>query len=141
MTASVTFNLDVVSAEKRIFSGLARTIQVSGESGDLGVLAGHMPLLTFIRPGMVRIVTIKGEEEIIYLSGGILEVQPNDVTILADTAIRAEELDEAKAAEAKRAAEEMLNENHGDVNFAQASSELAKAIAQLRVIELTRKRR
>lgn len=141
MTASVTFNLDVVSAEKNIFSGLARSIQVSGESGDLGVLAGHMPLLTFIRPGMVRIVTIKGEEEIIYLSGGILEVQPNDVTILADTAIRAEELDEAKAAEAKRAAEEMLSENHGDVNFAQASSELAKAIAQLRVIELTRRRR
>lgn len=141
MTASVTFNLDVVSAEKNIFSGFARSIQVSGESGDLGVLAGHMPLLTFIRPGMVRIVTIKGEEEIIYLSGGILEVQPNDVTILADTAIRAEELDEAKAAEAKRAAEEMLNENHGDVNFAQASSELAKAIAQLRVIELTRRRR
>ncbi|EKO3558620.1 F0F1 ATP synthase subunit epsilon [Vibrio metschnikovii] len=141
MTASVTFNLDVVSAEKRIFSGWARSIQVSGESGDLGVLAGHVPLLTYIRPGMVRIVTIKGKEEIIYLSGGILEVQPNDVTILADTAIRAEELDEAKAAEAKRSAEELLNDNHGDVNFAQASSELAKAIAQLRVIDLIRKRR
>lgn len=141
MTASVTFNLDVVSAEKRIFSGWARSIQVSGESGDLGILAGHVPLLTYIRPGMVRIVTIKGKEEIIYLSGGILEVQPNDVTILADTAIRAEELDEAKAAEAKRSAEELLNEHHGDVNFAQASSELAKAIAQLRVIELIRKRR
>lgn len=140
MTASVTFNLDVVSAEKRIFSGWARSIQVSGESGDLGVLAGHVPLLTYIRPGMVRIVTIKGKEEIIYLSGGILEVQPNDVTILADTAIRAEELDEAKAAEAKRSAEELLNDNHGDVNFAQASSELAKAIAQLRVIDLIRKR-
>lgn len=141
MTASVTFNLDVVSAEKRIFSGWARSIQVSGESGDLGVLAGHVPLLTYIRPGMVRIVTIEGKEEIIYLSGGILEVQPNDVTILADTAIRAEELDEAKAAEAKRSAEELLNDNHGDVNFAQASSELAKAIAQLRVIDLIRKRR
>ncbi|ENM3752443.1 MULTISPECIES: F0F1 ATP synthase subunit epsilon [Vibrio] len=141
MTSSVTFNLDVVSAEKKIFSGWARSIQVSGESGDLGVLAGHLPLLTFIRPGMVRIVTNKGEEEIIYLSGGILEVHAKDVTILADTAIRAEELDLAKAEEAKRAAEELMTEQHGDVNFAHASSELAKAIAQLRVIELIKKRR
>lgn len=139
MTASVTFNLDVVSAEERIFSGYARSIQVSGEEGDLGVLAGHTPLLTLIRPGMVRIVTKKGEEEIIYLSGGILEVQAHDVTILADTAVRGEDLDKAKAEEAKQRAEELINLPHGDVDYAKAAAELAKAVAQLKVIELVRR--
>ncbi|CAM4270473.1 ATP synthase epsilon chain [Vibrio astriarenae] len=136
-----TFHLDVVSAEKRIFSGSAASIQVSGEQGDLGVLANHTPLLTRIRPGMVRIVTKDKKEEIVYLSGGILEVQAYDVTILADTAIRGEDLDQAKAEEAKRRAEQLFNENHGDVDFARASAELAKAIAQLKVIELVKKRR
>ncbi|WP_070970126.1 F0F1 ATP synthase subunit epsilon [Vibrio sonorensis] len=138
---SVTFHLDVVSAEERIFSGLASSIQVSGEQGDLGVLAGHTPLLTRIRPGMVRIVDKKGNEDIVYLSGGILEVQAHDVTILADTAIRGEDLDQAKAEEAKRRAQELINTPHGDADFARASAELAKAIAQLKVIELVRKRR
>ncbi len=135
-----TFHLDVVSAEKRLFSGSARSIQVSGEQGDLGVLAGHTPLLTRIRPGMVRIVDSKDNEEIVYLSGGVLEVQAYDVTILADTAVRGEDLDQAKALEAKRRAEELINDSHGDVDFARASVELTKAIAQLKVIELVRKR-
>ncbi|MCK6265592.1 F0F1 ATP synthase subunit epsilon [Vibrio sp. ZSDE26] len=143
MTAltSVSFHLDVVSAEDRIYSGQARSIQISGEKGDLGVLAGHTPLLTTIRPGMVRIVSKKGDEEIIYLSGGILEVQAHDVTILADTAVRGQDLDQAKAEEAKRRAEELVNQPSGDVDFAKASAELAKAVAQLKVIELVNRRR
>ncbi|MGC9403242.1 MULTISPECIES: F0F1 ATP synthase subunit epsilon [Vibrio] len=143
MTAltSVSFHLDVVSAEQRIYSGQARSIQISGEKGDLGVLAGHTPLLTTIRPGMVRIVSKKGDEEIIYLSGGVLEVQANDVTILADTAVRGKDLDLAKAEEAKRRAEELINQPYGDVDFAKASAELAKAVAQLKVIELVNRRR
>ncbi|MGF1698333.1 F0F1 ATP synthase subunit epsilon [Vibrio kyushuensis] len=143
MTAltSVSFHLDVVSAEERIYSGQARSIQISGEKGDLGVLAGHTPLLTTIRPGMVRIVSKKGDEEIIYLSGGILEVQAHDVTILADTAVRGQDLDQAKAEEAKRRAEELVNQPYGDVDFAKASAELAKAVAQLKVIELVNRRR
>lgn len=139
---SVTFHLDVVSAESKIFSGYAQSIQVSGEQGDLGVLAGHTPLLTKIRPGMVRIVDKKGNEEVVYLSGGILEVQAHDVTILADTAIRGGDLDKAKAEEAKARAQDLINTAHGgDTDFALASAELAKAIAQLKVIELVKKHR
>src|SRR5476649_2653425 len=114
-------------------------IQVTGSEGELGIFPGHAPLLTAIKPGMVRIVKEHGEEEYIYLSGGILEVQPNATTVLADTAIRGQDLDEARALEAKRKAEEHINSSHGDVDYAQASAELAKAIAKLRVIELTRK--
>ncbi|MCC3702960.1 F0F1 ATP synthase subunit epsilon [Rouxiella badensis] len=137
--AEKTYHLDVVSAEKRMFSGLVQKIQVTGSEGELGIFPGHAPLLTAIKPGMVRIVKEHGEEEYIYLSGGILEVQPNASTVLADTAIRGVDLDEARALEAKRKAEEHINGSHGDVDYAQASAELAKAIAKLRVIELTRK--
>ncbi|WP_413113671.1 F0F1 ATP synthase subunit epsilon [Thaumasiovibrio sp. DFM-14] len=136
--AAITFKLDVVSAEKQLFSGLVESIQVTGSEGELGVFAGHTPLLTSVVPGMIRIVKQHGHEEIIYLSGGMLEVQPNAVTVLADTAIRGEELDTAKAEEAKRQAEEQIQHPHGDIDFAQAASDLAKAIAQLRVIELVK---
>ncbi len=139
--AAITFHLDVVSAEKRLFSGRAENIQVTGSEGELGIHAGHTPLLTSIKPGMVRITKLHGGEEIIYLSGGMLEVQPGTVTILADTAIRGDDLDTAKAEEAKRQAEERIHNQHGDVDFAQAASDLAKAIAQLRVIELTKRSR
>ena len=139
--APITFHLDVVSAEKRIFSGLVETFQVTGSEGELGIFHGHTPLLTAIKPGMVRIVKQHGHEEIVYISGGMVEVQPGSATVLADTAIRAEELDAAKAEEAKRRAEEKIQNQHGDMDFAQAASELAKAIAQLRVIELTKHRR
>lgn len=139
--ATMTFHLDVVSAEKQLFSGRAEFVQVTGSEGELGIYHGHTPLLTAITPGMIRIIIKEGEEEIIYLSGGMLEVQPNTVTLLADTAIRGVDLDQAKAEEAKRRAEERIFNKHGDMDFAQASSELAKAIAQLRVIELTRKSR
>ena len=137
----MTFHLDVVSAEKKLFSGLVETFQVTGSEGELGIYPGHTPLLTTIIPGMVRIVKQHGHEEIIYLSGGIVEVQPSTATVLADTAIRGEDLDAAKAEEAKRQAEENIRNQHGDIDFAQAASDLAKAIAQLRVIELTKKSR
>ncbi|CAH0532202.1 ATP synthase epsilon chain [Vibrio stylophorae] len=139
--ATVPYHLDVVSAEKMLFSGMVQSIQVTGSEGELGIYGNHTPLLTAIKPGMVRIVKLHGEEEIIYLSGGVLEVQPSMVTILSDTAIRGEDLDSAKAEEAKRQAEEKILNKHDDIDFTQAASDLAKAIAQLKVIELTKKAR
>ncbi|BAE75690.1 ATP synthase epsilon chain [Sodalis glossinidius str. 'morsitans'] len=137
--AAKIYHLDVVSAEKQMFSGLVEKIQVTGSEGELGIFPGHAPLLTAIKPGMVRIVKEHGNEEYIYLSGGVLEVQPSTVTVLADTAIRGEDLDEARAMESKRKAEEHINNSHGDIDYAQASAELSKALAKLRVIELTKK--
>ncbi|PMH45403.1 F0F1 ATP synthase subunit epsilon [Vibrio sp. 10N.286.49.B3] len=139
--AAITFHLDVVSAEKKLFSGRVETFQVTGSDGELGIFHGHAPLLTAITPGMVRIVKQHGHEEFIYVSGGIVEIQPGTATVLADTAIRGDEIDAAKAEEAKRKAEENISTQHGDMDFAQAASELAKAMAQLRVVELTNKRR
>jgi F-type H+-transporting ATPase subunit epsilon len=136
---ATTYHLDVVSAEQRLFSGAVEKIQVTGSEGELGIFPGHTPLLTAIKPGMIRIVKENGQEEFIYLSGGVLEVQPDNVIVLADTAIRGQDLDEARALEAKRQAEENIHGSHGDVDYAQASAELAKAIAKLRVIELTKK--
>lgn len=136
---AITYHLDVVSAEQQIFSGLVEKIQVTGSEGDLGIYPGHTPLLTAIKPGMIYIVKQYGHEEFIYLSGGILEVQPDSVTVLADTAIRGQDLDEARALESKRKAEEHIKNSHGDIDYAQASTRLSKAIAKLRVIELTKK--
>lgn len=136
---AMTYHLDVVSAEQQIFSGLVEKIQVTGSEGELGIYPGHAPLLTAIKPGMVHIVKQYGHDEYIYLSGGILEVQPSIVTVLADTAIRGTDLDEELALRAKHKAEEHMHSSHGDVDYAQASAELAKAIAKLRVIELTKK--
>ncbi|QIQ20718.1 F0F1 ATP synthase subunit epsilon [Zophobihabitans entericus] len=137
--ALTSYQLEVVSAESHLFSGVVQRIRVTGIEGELGIYPGHTPLLTTIKPGMVGIVKPNGDEEFIYLSGGILEVQPTAVTILADTAIRGEDLDEAKAQEAVRMAQEHINNPAGDMNFAQASAELSKALAKLRVIELTRR--
>ncbi|ATM98981.1 MULTISPECIES: F0F1 ATP synthase subunit epsilon [Enterobacterales] len=137
--ADTSFHLKVVSAEKQLYDGEVKRIQVTGSEGELGIYPQHTPLLTAIKPGMVRVVKTSGEEEVIYLSGGILEVQPTGVIVLADTAIRGRDLDEAKALESKRKAEEHIQSSHGDVDYAQASAELAKAIAKLRVIELTRR--
>lgn len=137
----MTFHLDIVSAEKKLFSGTVESFMVTGSEGELGIYPGHTPLLTAIKPGMVRLVKQHGHEEIIYVSGGMVEVQPGTATVLADTAIRGEDLDAAKAEEAKRKAEENIQNQHGDIDFVKATSDLAKAIAQLRVIELTRKSR
>ncbi|UVK76555.1 MAG: ATP synthase F1 complex subunit epsilon [Sodalis sp. Fse] len=133
------YHLDVVSPEKHMFSGLVEKIQVTGSEGELGIFPGHAPLLTTIKPGLVRIVKEHGTEEYIYLSGGILEVQPSTVTVLADTAIRGKDLDEAKAMESKRKAEEHINNYHNDIDHIQFLAELSKALAKLRVIELTKK--
>ncbi|WP_018608580.1 F0F1 ATP synthase subunit epsilon [Uliginosibacterium gangwonense] len=137
---AMTVQVDVVSAEEQIFSGLAELVSLPGESGELGVLPGHTPLLTRIRPGMVRIkVPNQAEEEIVFVAGGLLEVQPNLVTVLADTAIRGRDLDEAKALEAKRHAEEALANRKADMDYAKMQVELAEAIAQLHTIDRLRR--
>jgi F-type H+-transporting ATPase subunit epsilon len=134
-----TVNLNVVSAEEELYSGSIESLQITGSEGELGIMPGHTPLLTSLKPGMARIVKQDGVEEIIYLSGGMLEVQPNNVTVLADVAIRATDLDEQKALEAKERAEKHLNDHGGDVDYAEAATELARAVAQLRVIQASSK--
>ncbi|BCK88909.1 ATP synthase epsilon chain [mine drainage metagenome] len=137
---TMTVHVDVVSAEEQIFSGLAEVVVVPGEMGELGIYPRHTALLTRIKPGTVRIKRPDQEnEELIYVSGGMLEVQPNVVTVLADTAIRGHDLDEARALEAKQAAEEALKNRTTDIDYAQAQAELAEAIAQLRAIQQLRK--
>ena len=139
MTKATTTNLDIVSAEASLFSGLVSYLSVSGQEGDLGITPGHTPLLTPIKPGMVQLVKQDGGEEVIYISGGFLEVQPSGVTVLADTAIRGQDLDQAKAEDAKRAAEEQMSNPSSDIDFALVTAQLAQAVAQLRAIKLTRK--
>jgi F-type H+-transporting ATPase subunit epsilon len=137
---AMTVQLDVVSAEEKIFSGLVESIQVTGSEGELGILPGHIPLLTGIKPGMVRIVKQFGEEHLIYVAGGVLEVQPHTVTVLADVAIRAEDLDEQAALAAQKKAEEAMQHAGADFNYAEAAAQLAEAIAQLRLIQKLRKK-
>jgi F-type H+-transporting ATPase subunit epsilon len=137
-----TFQVNIVSAEEAIFSGEAEMVVAPGETGELGILANHAPLLTRIKPGTVKVkIPGQGEDELIYVSGGMMEVQPKAVTILADTSIRAHDLDEAKALEAKRAAEEALVQKVSEVERALAVAELAQAIAQLQAIKKLRKPR
>jgi F-type H+-transporting ATPase subunit epsilon len=139
-TMAMTVHVDVVSAEESIFSGLAEVVVVPGEMGELGIYPRHTALMTRIKPGSVRIKRPDQEqEELIYVSGGMLEVQPNVVTILADTAIRGADLDEARALEAKQAAEEAIKNRTADIDYAQAQAELAEAIAQLAAIQHLRK--
>ena len=129
---AATIHVDVVSAEEQIFSGEAKFVALPGENGELGILPRHTPLITRIRPGAVRIQRAdSGEEEFVFVAGGILEVQPGTVTVLADTAIRGKDLDEAKAAEAKRHAEEALKNAKSDIDVARAQSELAVYAAQI----------
>ena len=135
-----TIHVDVVSAESLIFSGEAEFVVLPGESGELGIYPKHTPLITRIRPGAVRIKKVgSDEEEFVFVAGGILEVQPNGVTVLADTAIRGHDLDEAKALAAKKLAEESLVNKESKIDYAKAQSELATAIAQLAAIARLRK--
>ncbi|MDO9054285.1 MAG: F0F1 ATP synthase subunit epsilon [Gallionella sp.] len=137
---AMTVHVDVVSAEELIFSGLAEVVVVPGEMGELGIYPRHAPLLTRIKAGSVRIKRPDiAEEELIYVSGGMLEVQPSVVTILSDTAIRGKDLDEARALEAKQTAEEAMKNRTSDIDYAQAQSELIEAVAQLRAIQQIRK--
>ena len=136
-----TIHVDVVSAEELIFSGEAEFVALPGEAGELGIYPKHTPLITRIKPGAVRIKVVgRDEEEFVFVAGGILEVQPNGVTVLADTAIRGHDLDEAKAIAAKKAAEENLVNKDSKIDYATAQAELATAIAQLAAIAKLRQR-
>ncbi|WP_085317282.1 F0F1 ATP synthase subunit epsilon [Derxia lacustris] len=137
-----TIHVDVVSAEQLIFSGEAKFVALPGEAGELGILPKHTPLITRIRPGAVRIERAdNNEEEFVFVAGGILEVQPGVVTVLADTAIRGHDLDEAKAADAKKRAEEAMANAASDIDYAKAQSEFAVMAAQLAAIQKLRNKR
>jgi F-type H+-transporting ATPase subunit epsilon len=135
-----TIQVDVVSAQEMIFSGEAEFVALPGEQGELGILPGHIPFITRIRPGTVRI-KVNGQEELIFVAGGILEVQPRVVTVLADTAIRGKDLDEAKAEQARKDAETALANRNTDIDFAAAQAELAIASAQLAALKQFRSRK
>lgn len=137
---AMTIHIDIVSAEASIYSGLAEFVVVPAEMGEVGIYPRHTPMLTRIKPGSVRIKSPdKAEEDLIYVSGGILEVQPGVITILSDTALRGADLDEARVLEAKRAAEESMRNRTSSMDYARAQAELAEAVAQLAAIQKLRK--
>ena len=136
-----TILVDVVSAEESIFSGEARFVALPGEAGELGIYPRHTPLITRIRPGAVRIEKADGSEEFVFVAGGVLEVQPDHVTVLSDTAIRGKDLDEAKASEARKAAEEAVKNAKSEIDMAKAQSELAVMAAQLAALRKYRQKR
>src|SRR5215217_4572691 len=136
-----TLHVDVVSAEQHIYSGEAEFVVLPGEAGELGIYPRHTPLITRIRPGAVRIETADGGEEFVFVAGGILEVQPNTVTVLSDTAIRGKDLDEEKANEARRAAEEALKNAKTEIDLAKAQSELAVMAAQIAALRKYRQKK
>ena len=137
---AMTIHVDIVSAEAALFSGTAEYVTVPAEMGEVGIYPRHTQMLTRIKPGSVRIKRPDiAEEEVIYVSGGMLEVQPNVVTILSDTAVRGQDLDEAKALEAKRHAEESMRNHASEMDYAKAQAELAEAVAQIAAIQKLRK--
>jgi len=136
-----TIHVDVVSAEESIFSGEAKFVALPGEAGELGIYPRHTPLITRIKPGAVRIEKADGTEEFVFVAGGLLEVQPNCVTVLSDTAIRGKDLDEQKANEAKAAAEEALKNAKSDIDIAMAQSELAVMAAQIAALRKYRQKK
>jgi len=137
---AMTMHVDIVSAEAEIFSGPATMLFAPAVMGEVGVLPQHAPLLTKIKPGEVRVVIDDKNEEYFYVSGGMLEIQPSGVTILADTALRAESIDEAAAIEAKERAEKAMEDRKGEVDYAAAESELLEAVAKLQTIKSIKKR-
>ncbi|MDN3637983.1 F0F1 ATP synthase subunit epsilon [Simiduia curdlanivorans] len=137
---AMTVHCDIVSAEEAIFSGLVELVVAAGTEGDLGITYGHAPLLCSLKPGPVRVIKQGGVEEVYYLSGGYLEVQPYHVTVLADAALRADDLNEAAALEAQKAALKDLNNHNGEIDFSRAAIELAEASAQLRTLQAIRKK-
>ncbi|GAB2189903.1 F0F1 ATP synthase subunit epsilon [Sessilibacter sp. MAH2] len=136
---AMTVHCDIVSAEDSIFSGLVEMIVAAGSEGDVGIGYGHAPLLTALKPGPIRVIKQGGEEEIYYISGGYLEVQPSVMIVLADTAVRAEDLDEAKALQAKKDAEAALSTQSSELDYSLATAQLAEAAAQLRTLQAIRK--
>jgi len=137
---SMTIHVDIVSAEAEIFSGTATMVFAPAVMGEVGILPRHAPLLTRLRPGEIRVVKQDKEEEFFYVSGGLLEIQPHSVTVLSDTALRAHDIDEAAALEAKNRAEQAMADRKSDVDYAQAERELAEAVAQLRALQTIRKK-
>lgn len=137
---AISVHLDIVSAEAEIFSGLAEMVFATGTIGELGIAPGHAPLLTGLKPGQIRVIRQGGAEEVFYISGGMLEVQPNVVTVLADTAVRATDLDEAAAIAAKEKAEKALAMRGAEFDYSRALTELAEAAAQIQAIRQLRKK-
>jgi F-type H+-transporting ATPase subunit epsilon len=137
---AMTVHCDIVSAEKQIFSGLVELVVAAGTEGDLGIGYGHAPLLSGLQPGPIRVITQSGEEEVFYISGGYVEVQPHAVTVLADTALRAEDMDEASAQQAKEDAERNMANRNGEFDYSSAAVQLAEASAQLRTLQAIRKK-
>ena len=135
-----TIQVDVVSAEESIFSGEATFVALPGEAGELGIMPGHTPLITRIKPGSVRVKLTDGSEEFIFVAGGVLEVQPKHVTVLSDTAIRGKDLDESRAEAARRDVEEAINNAKGDFDMAAAQAELAVLAAQVAALRRLRKK-
>ena len=138
MTA--TIQCEIVSAEKQLFTGKVEMLIATGSLGDLGIAPGHAPLLTQLIPGPIRIFMADGEEDIFYVSGGILEVQPSVITVLADTALRADDMDEAAALEAKEKAQQALHQQQAEIDYSAAASQLAEAVAQIRTMQQIRRR-
>mgnify|MGYP000588966277 FL=1 len=136
----ISVHCDIVSAEESIFSGLVELVVATGTLGDLGIAPGHAPLMTSLAPGPVRIVKQGGKEEVFFVTGGYLEVQPNIVTILSDSAQRADDVDEAAALEAKKEAERAMANQSGDFDYSKAASQLAEASARLRAVQQFRKK-
>lgn len=136
----MTIHCDIVSAEQEIFSGLVEMVVAPGTEDPLGIVYGHAPLLTGIKPGPIRVIKQGGKEEIFYVSGGYLEVQPYHVTVLADTALRADDMDEAAALEAQEKAKKALANQSGEIDYSRAALQLAEATAQLRTLQSIRKK-
>jgi F-type H+-transporting ATPase subunit epsilon len=134
---AMTIQCDIVSAEREIFSGLVEMVITTGSLGEVGIAYGHAPLLTGIKPGPVRLIKQGGTEEIYFVSGGFLEVQPYHVTVLADTALRADDMDEAAALEAQQLAQQQLSEQSSEIDFQRAAAQLAEAAAQLRTLQVS----
>lgn len=140
MAKQQSMTINIVSAEAAIFAGTISFLAVTGSQGELGIYPGHTALLTALKPGQIRTITLTGDEEVFYISGGMLEVQPTEVTVLADTAVRAADIDEAAAKAAKAQAEKTLSEQKAGIEYSTALSELAEAAAQLRAIQALRKK-
>ena len=137
---AMTVHCDIVSAEGEIFSGLIEFVSLRGSLGELGIYPGHTPLLTELKPGPVELRKQGGEEDIFYVSGGFLEVQPYKITVLADTALRAHDLDEATAQEAQKQAEQAMADKQGEFEYSRAATQLAEAAAQLRTLDAIRRK-
>ena len=137
---AITVHCDIASADASLYSGPVKMVVATGSMGELGIMAGHAPLLSDLKPGPVRLVTQNGEEEVYYLSGGYLEVQPNGISILADTAVRASDIDEAAASEALKTAEQAIVNQSSEIEYSKAAAMLAEATAQLLTVQTLRKK-